>query len=104
MPQGAPPSAADERDRGLGRLRSWTTACVLAAAGLVATLSIVAAESFSGHGTDASAGASDPPSSAASQPAEDRSQDDAPAVQVQPPPGPIGSGRGRRGSVTSGGS
>jgi len=90
------PSPAEERDRGLRKVRDWTAAFVLVAAGLVAVVAALAAGSFPGH-----AAAAAPADVSSAGPSDDRS----PSEQPLSPPGgffnPGGRGGGR---VVSGGS
>jgi hypothetical protein len=80
------PSPVEARDRGLERLRGWTTFSAVLAAGLAAVFAFVAAETFPGRGAAAAAGS---PSSTAAQPSSDSQG----AVQPQAPPqGFFGSG------------
>jgi hypothetical protein len=84
------PSPAERRDRGLGRVRAWTTAGVLFAGTLVALFAVVVAGQFPGHDTAASSGTSAAPQPA---PASDDSGDGGGVIQP-PPSGFFGSGSG----------
>ena len=92
-------AAAAERNRMLGRLRRWTVACVIAAAGLVGFISIVAVSSFPGNtGTGTPNGATN------STPAPPAAQDgNGSGNQPQQPAGGVfGSGRGSASAVSGG--
>jgi hypothetical protein len=92
-------SPADARDRGLQRLRAWTTVSVALAAGLTALFAFLAAGSFPGRA--AAASAADPPSTPAAQSSDDQGfiEPQAPAQGFFGPGGGTGGG-----GVRSGGS
>lgn len=104
MWQPVPPSSVEERDRALQRLRAWTTTCATLAAGLVVAFALLAANSFPGRSSNATA--------AAPQAQTDPSSDDQgpqPArVQAGPQAPPQGffggGGGGGRPRTVSGGS
>jgi hypothetical protein len=108
-------AAALERERGLQRLRRWTTACVVGAAGLVAFFAVLAAGSFPGRATDTSGGATSSGAASGAQPTDgsaapsqpsDQSPDQSSDQPAAPGGGYFGSGGGgaRHGFATSGGS
>jgi hypothetical protein len=115
-------AAALERERGLQRLRRWTTACVVGAAALVAFFAVLAAGSFPGRATasDTSGGATSggaTPGGATSgaQPSDgsatpSQPADQSPGQSSDQPAAPgggyfgSGGGGGHHGFATSGGS
>jgi hypothetical protein len=109
-------AAALERERGLQRLRRWTTACVVGAAGLVGVFAVLAAGSFPGRATagdsrggatfgGATSGAQPSDGSAAPSQPSDQSPGQSPDQPAAPGGGYFGSGAGgRQGFATSGGS
>jgi len=96
------PSPAERRDRGLGRLRAFTTASVVLAGTLVAVFAGLAARDFPGHDSGAPANASAAPQPEDSQ--QPAAADDNGGTLQAPPGGFFGSGGGGRGRATSGGS
>jgi len=113
-------AAALERERGLQRLRRWTTACVVGAAGLVAFFAVLAAGSFPGRATasDTSGGATSGGATsggAATQPSDGSAalaqpSDQSPGQSTEGPAATgggyfgSGGGGGHQGLATSGGS
>lgn len=92
-------SPVEARERGLQRLRAWTTASALLAAGLAAVFAVLAAATFPGR---AAASDSSPTARSSGDQAEQRSDDPGP-VQPQPPAGGFfGSGGGVRGGRSGG--
>jgi len=92
-------SPVEARERGMSRLRAWTTGSALLAAALAFVLALLAAGTFPGR--DTSAAGSDPSSGATIQPSETRpatgDQGAAPPQPQAPSGGSFGSG-GSRGS------
>lgn len=84
-------SPVEARDRGLQRLRGWTTAGALLAAALAFVFALLAAGTFPGRDTSASSGDSSSSSGASVQPQEEQPT----VAQPQPPSnGYFGSGSG----------
>lgn len=111
MGQYATPAAARSRDRALHQLKTWTIGCVLAAIGLVAILSTMAAANAPGSGAPLQSlvsglaswiggSTSDTGGGVPSQPAADPGTQPVP----QAPAGGIGSGGSRPPAAVSGGS
>jgi hypothetical protein len=96
-------SPAAARDRGLQRLRGWTTFSVILAAGLTAVFAFLAAGTFPGRSATATDSSSSSPSSTA--PVQQPSSDQGVTQPEAPPGGFFGSGGGGGvGRVRSGGS
>jgi hypothetical protein len=99
MWQGQPPSPAEERDRGIRKVRDWTAGLVAIAAALVAVFAGLAAYGFAGHNAIASA---DPSNASSTLPQDDQ----APSFDrpQSPPGGFFNPGGGGGGRAVSGGS
>ena len=97
------PTPVERRDRGLSRLRAWTTASVALAGALVVVFSVMAASSFPGRG-QASPSAT-PPADDQAQ-AQQSSGDDGGGALFQPPSSGFfgGGGGGGQQRAVSGGS
>ncbi|HXM56105.1 MAG TPA: hypothetical protein VOB72_12000 [Candidatus Dormibacteraeota bacterium] len=103
-------SPVEARERGLQRLRAWTTASAVLAAGLALVFALLAAGTFPGR----TASASDNSSGASNQAPGDQTQQRSsfgdqgfPQAQPQPPGGGFfgsGSGTGGQRGARSGGS
>jgi len=86
-------SPVEARDRGLQRLRGWTTASALLAAALAFVFALLAAGTFPGRDTSAASG--DSPSSSSSGASVQPSEEQPSVAQPQPPSeGFFGSGSG----------
>lgn len=100
----AQPSPVEARERGLQRLRGWTTASAVLAAGLGVAFAFLAAATFPGRSAAAS---SAPAAQSSNDQGEQPASGDQGVAQAQAPPGGFfGSGSGSSGqrSVRSGGS
>ncbi|MDQ6774095.1 MAG: hypothetical protein M3024_14125 [Candidatus Dormibacteraeota bacterium] len=98
-----------ERERGLRRLRRWTTLAVVASSGLAGVLSLTAAGTFAGNQAAAQAGTQQNPSLGSSEdsPAESgalpAAGNQSGVAQPQVPAGGLaGGGTGRVGAVSGG--
>lgn len=96
------PSLVEARERGLQRLRAWTTAGALLAAGLAVVFALLAAGTFPGHDAAATGSGSAARSSGDQAQAQQPSQDPGLTRPQPPASGFFGSGGGTRGGRSGG--